>query len=566
MTASFSAFSIDLCKRCGDKLEWKRKEPGSMSVLSQLRNNYLLTNINGTEATQSILSTLREIAPDIDRYEKEIERISGLLAELKHEYAQLKRFSDEYRALVAPVRKLPAELLSEVLAFHCSALSNKIGEDSPTPAIEFSQTCSFWRMVALSQSRFWSKLCVDVAAPIEKLGWINELLRRSGNYPLTLAIHSSPENSSVHSPHCVSYAPTENRFLSMILSHSDRWAEVRVRDPLNFGPFSTKSYPMLEYLEVQAPDRLSAHAGMQWSFLTTIPGPLPRSVTMPKLHTLTMSDKGNINRHQVLATLACLPSLESLTIEGLGVASALSVMETKLPRRLSHISFKIDNTNFFSTNDPVRTIRTDIPSLSVCFDVEEGTQHWPSRDRDVAIFFRHLDAPQLTSLDISIAFPSSLKLEDSVGMWPHTSFLKALSRCSPCLQSLSLSGITICLEDIPELLEALPVLTRLSVTQWPVKNGPSMLLLFLSLSVQQRLLLPQLTELILEVSGRESLEGEMVAKMIRSRSRSSDAVTNGRAARLEKLVVRVSVGERDAPVFWNTTVLDGTVLEIGYEG
>ncbi|KIK66201.1 hypothetical protein GYMLUDRAFT_119149, partial [Collybiopsis luxurians FD-317 M1] len=125
----------------------------------------------------TILSTLQEISPELDRYEREIGRISCILAELKHEYAQLKRFSDEYRALLAPVRRLPGELLAEVLGFHCSALSNRINEDSPSPAIEFSQTCSFWRAVALAQSRFWSKLCVDLSVASRNYEWISELLR-----------------------------------------------------------------------------------------------------------------------------------------------------------------------------------------------------------------------------------------------------------------------------------------------------------------------------------------------------------------------------------------------------
>ncbi|KIK66203.1 hypothetical protein GYMLUDRAFT_38016 [Collybiopsis luxurians FD-317 M1] len=187
----------------------------------------------------------------------------------------------------------------------------------------------------------------------------------------------------------------------------------------------------------------------------------------------------------------------------------------------------------------------------------------------VAQIFQPSRAPRLTSLDVSIELSPDRDWKTTLGrvdMWPQQDFLKMLSYCSPTLESLSLAGIPLWIEDIPELLKVVPALTRLSITRWPIANGPHWLVFFLSLSARESLLLPQLVELNLGVWGQERLQEETVAKLMRSRSRSSEAVLNGHVVCLEKLTIRVGEKLGDTPVIWSTRELDGTVLEIGYEG
>ncbi|KAK0217246.1 hypothetical protein IW262DRAFT_1396750 [Armillaria fumosa] len=62
-----------------------------------------------------------------------------LLAERSHAAAELAK----YRSFIAPIRRLPNEILSEIFSFACTVMSDSVGIVSGAPWV-LSRVCSLW--------------------------------------------------------------------------------------------------------------------------------------------------------------------------------------------------------------------------------------------------------------------------------------------------------------------------------------------------------------------------------------------------------------------------------------
>ncbi|KAK7472120.1 hypothetical protein VKT23_000241 [Stygiomarasmius scandens] len=101
------------------------------------------------------------------------------------------------RAYASPLRKVPAEIWIEIFSEYIQVdgslwMSWDFDEIRVwSSALPLSQTCSFWRAIALSAPKLWSSLSLDLSGDKHGLGDLVQLhLRRSDPSPLMLDMYS----------------------------------------------------------------------------------------------------------------------------------------------------------------------------------------------------------------------------------------------------------------------------------------------------------------------------------------------------------------------------------------
>jgi hypothetical protein len=179
-------------------------------TLSKLRQGYkvmdvekqtLLTLASGAEAEARLVDTV----------------IAGprtSLLELYHSRELLLGAASQARSLVAPIRKLPPEILAEIfiLAHSDSIYFSYKGWWSPSLAVITGKICALWRHVAISTPKLWT--CITYALlhkdfPRQVVQRLGEVLELSGNVLLDITV-KCPYSRRCPAGH-------------LILQHSQRW-------------------------------------------------------------------------------------------------------------------------------------------------------------------------------------------------------------------------------------------------------------------------------------------------------------------------------------------------------
>ncbi|KAK7469060.1 hypothetical protein VKT23_003553 [Stygiomarasmius scandens] len=156
--------SIPLCSRCNHTLDTiERVCPPTIHI--QLRSMYQPSE---TEATR-VKNAIDDIENDLDRFDAEIASLTKTLDELKRRKEELMSVRDNFRALTAPVRKLPTEILLDIFSLLCVnrpglSIVTVNGENVVSlPTLELARTCSHWRNITLSHPILWSNIAIDLA-------------------------------------------------------------------------------------------------------------------------------------------------------------------------------------------------------------------------------------------------------------------------------------------------------------------------------------------------------------------------------------------------------------------
>ncbi|KAF5332933.1 hypothetical protein D9758_015966 [Tetrapyrgos nigripes] len=162
---------------------------------------------------------------DLERYDTEIGAITQILNKLQEQRKTLHRYTDEHKSLLAPVRRLPAELLSEIFAFAiCPEGLTIYPGHVGAPTLTLSHTCNVWRNIVYSRPTLWSCLNIDFGNSTPRtMLLLQQYLDRSGNVPLTFKISATAgtdDEDDLDELH-------ENgwKTLEIILSHRLKWKE-----------------------------------------------------------------------------------------------------------------------------------------------------------------------------------------------------------------------------------------------------------------------------------------------------------------------------------------------------
>ncbi|KIK62067.1 hypothetical protein GYMLUDRAFT_103238, partial [Collybiopsis luxurians FD-317 M1] len=131
------------------------------------------------------------------------------LQKLKSTRDGFKRSIDLTQSLLAPIRRLPEDILVEIFSLYVQGSGTQHGSKERTysltvsrdlyifsPSFTLSGVCSFWRKVVFSRPTFWTSFSLNLRALRAFEGGpkvttiLSECLLRSANTPLSLYIEA----------------------------------------------------------------------------------------------------------------------------------------------------------------------------------------------------------------------------------------------------------------------------------------------------------------------------------------------------------------------------------------
>src|SRR5882672_9516402 len=186
--------SLALCANCGHTVANHMELP-TTPVLDLLGGNYVASE----SQAQMICDTISSVrAGNISRLEGEITRLRAVLDGLTAKLDAFQIYTHSLVALVAPIRRLPPEVLSEIF-LHYNDENNISDLQLNTAPLLLGGVCSRWRTIALSTPRLWTSFALTIQPKYLKSDVMlaKTWLARAGTCPLTirLASHGSYQNS-----------------------------------------------------------------------------------------------------------------------------------------------------------------------------------------------------------------------------------------------------------------------------------------------------------------------------------------------------------------------------------
>ncbi|KAL1743127.1 hypothetical protein HDZ31DRAFT_41632 [Schizophyllum fasciatum] len=230
------ALTICLCSRCGYAIE---NEPAvTLKDLDILRTGALLAPSDAERVSDALQTT--EIR--FNTMEKEIDVLQGLLRQLREQRRRLSRRLHVQRAYLAPVRRLPEEVLAQIFDLCC--LENRgLAHIQGCPQLALGAVCKRWHGeslhptrknsltsfsdVAQNSTQLWLDVSMpqipqdpDHVHPQIMLKRLNIYLRNSKGLPLRSAVECP------HS-HLVSLSVTYSSLTwSVLIQHADQWTKL----------------------------------------------------------------------------------------------------------------------------------------------------------------------------------------------------------------------------------------------------------------------------------------------------------------------------------------------------
>jgi F-box-like len=149
----------------------------------------------------------------------EIERAVDLVNNLKRRRDEFSHYIAEHQAFLAPMRRLPAELLSQIFSRYCdhaySKESNRSSRFRQHP-FGLAKVCRRWRAIVLSTPEIWSKFRLEFDGwnMKHRIAKIHAWFAKSGTCPLSLGLKG----------HYYQPIPTQGRhpMLNAIIPYCDR--------------------------------------------------------------------------------------------------------------------------------------------------------------------------------------------------------------------------------------------------------------------------------------------------------------------------------------------------------
>ncbi|KAI5889796.1 uncharacterized protein SCHCODRAFT_02635644 [Schizophyllum commune H4-8] len=159
------------------------------NLTTYLRSSYVPSDLDNT-AIHGILPVMES---DVAFYDDHIQRMEETLLNFRRRREETKTGIAQLRALVAPVRRLPNELLGMICT--CSLPDDWFTADSGSRRFGFAQVCHAWREFALSEHWIWARISVGLRdsekPPYVDGGWkeiVDTFLQRSGTHLLKLKV------------------------------------------------------------------------------------------------------------------------------------------------------------------------------------------------------------------------------------------------------------------------------------------------------------------------------------------------------------------------------------------
>jgi len=206
-----------LCTSCGANLRLLARTPSILALRDSHLNLLRLNRNLSSDRVKQTRNLVTEAEVQLSSYDTEITRLQTALDELANKRHKLHQCIQETKALLAPVRRIPPETLSQIIAL--SLPEKWHTEKSGAIALLHSQVCTYWRDVVLSMKELWSTIWLNLPPRKHSLAILQAYLWRSGNSPLTLTLCESQLMKSKDTP-------TANFIVDVIAAESPRWKNI----------------------------------------------------------------------------------------------------------------------------------------------------------------------------------------------------------------------------------------------------------------------------------------------------------------------------------------------------
>ncbi|KAF5356633.1 hypothetical protein D9758_008249 [Tetrapyrgos nigripes] len=399
-------------------------------ILSLLRANY---SSHTTDVSLCLTKTERDIQgvqEDIQSILHDIRQLEGKISSLRIAQRGLEWRASRYRSLLAPVRRIPPEVLSYI--FELASLNGcSIIETVHSPPVQLSQVCASWRDLARRTPKLWSHISIFEEAfsrPSHQVkSFVTAHLELSKNSPLYVDLEM-PELINRDNELALFVIQT-------LVSHSARWKELYLN---NMAPFSQQLSAIRGRLPLL--QDLWLHSKLDVD--------LDAFELAPSLRTLK-SNSG-------ACSLIRLPWNQVTMCQILNSSSSIALQELSLASHCNEV--ELLDCAIKESEGPVQHIVHNLRSLLIGVNREYPDFHY---------WFNRLTLPRLTSLSIAgleEAPPISCQSALASDYFPVF-----LSRSSCTITSLSLIDLLLSASDALALLSALPLLSSLTIHESAVK-------------------------------------------------------------------------------------------------
>lgn len=336
--------------------------------------------------------------------------------ELRSKRQTLNDACQHHKAFLAPIHRLPNEMLSEIFIASIHHLKHKIYKFRRA-VILLTTICSHWRNVALLTPKLWSSICLTkfectVRSDIELA---RTWLTRSGGLPLSLQLRG--------------HGLAAPLIVDMFSEYAERWEHVDI----------CMSYSLLRHI-VSVKNRLPRLRTLRIA-----------TGTKPELQLAGPIDTFEIAPHLTSLTIGCFISPRKLVIPWCQLSTIRADLGLSIDnwRYVLHQAPNLVECDLYTT-DGDEEIRSSRPTIHLTRLRAIAMQGWGNQ----GLLFDHLTLPALISFQYIY----------NGCIWSQAQFVSLLSRSSCSLKILVLS-IPGSQSDKVELVECLRLMPSLVYLQ-----------------------------------------------------------------------------------------------------
>ncbi|KAL0576982.1 hypothetical protein V5O48_004992 [Marasmius crinis-equi] len=389
---------------------------------------------------QIIERYLRDAENDMGNYEAEISKLKATILTLEAIQTGLRKTMGKYKALLAPIHRLPSEVLLEIFVRHCE--QNSLGgyDCKYLPAAcTVSSVCGRWREIAIAAPRLWSSFTIDFGAwslyhgveGTQKAADLTRLfLHRSKTAPLDIRILLDVRAG-------FDCQPT----LELIYAASERWYKFQT----HFSEIVAES--LTGHLELPNLQHLTLRTRLLMG--------TPRNTILnqfaycPLLSSVSLDLAGGA-ANRVHLPWSQLRDMELL--DGCPAAPAFSVIPW-CPQLCRLILIDVDNDQ--QPYQGPRVVSHTIRSLSM-----QSARGGSEANITLA---KHLTFPALSSLEIINGWERMLPTRRPE---EETHLKEFISRSGCSITSLRLQAVSLTDEEVLRLLRLIPMLKSLAIGEY----------------------------------------------------------------------------------------------------
>ena len=230
---------------------------------SQLGTNYAATTEEAAELTVFLAGPISKLADLQD----EIDRAKAHYDELVERHAELANEISRHQALMAPIRRLPVDVIREIFINCLPTTHNAVISPEECPIL-LTRICSGWRNIALSTAVLWASIHVPIPNDVDSspMGYgaspskqyelaittahcraeaISEWFNRSGECVLSVSLHNQQHETS---------AVIYNIILDALIPFCRRWGALKCDAPtpmlMRIADIPASDLPQLHTLSI----------------------------------------------------------------------------------------------------------------------------------------------------------------------------------------------------------------------------------------------------------------------------------------------------------------------------